>query len=89
MWNYTELDAFDKISLHDCRADRITLVGEDLIFDFPDGFWLLPECGYAEADSPVKTGAAQVCFHGVYTDCPFDSLDLFKTSYILRKPVLC
>lgn len=32
MWKYTELNAYNTISLHDCKANAITMDGSDLIF---------------------------------------------------------
>jgi len=89
MWKYTELDAYDSISLHDCRTDLIQISGNDLIFDFPDGFWLSPVSKHIDHDKPIKTGHAQLCFHGIFEDAPFASIDLYKTLRIFGKTLVC
>jgi len=89
MWKYKELNAYDSISLHDCRADRITLEGDNLIFDFPDGFWITPASSHIDHDRPLKTGPAQLRIHTINSVAPFDTLDLFKTSCFFGKPLLC
>ena len=89
MWKYTELDAYNTISLHDCKANSITMDGNNLIFDFPDGFWITPASNHIDHDYPVKTGSAQLCIHGVYKEAPFDTIDIYKATHILGKPVLC
>ena len=89
MWKYTEIDAYNTISLHDCKATAITLDGSDLIFDFPDGFWITPASSYIDRDCPIKTGPAQLCIHGIFEEAPFDAIDIYKTVRILGKSVLC
>ena len=89
MWKYTELDAYNSISLHDCSADSVEFNGTDLIFDFADGFWVLPVSSHNGHDKPVKTGHAQLCFHGVFKDEPFDAIDVYKTTHIFTKPIFC
>ena len=89
MWKYTELDAYNTISLHDCKATSITMEGSNLIFDFPDGFWIMPASSYIDRDCPIKTGPAQLCIHGIFEEAPFDTIDIYKTVHILGKPVLC
>lgn len=89
MWKYTEFDAYDSISLHDCRAHIIKINGSDLIFDFLDGFWITPVSKHIDHDRPLKTGPAQLCFHGIFEDAPFDAIDLFKTMRIFGKPIIC
>lgn len=88
-WKYREENAFDKIILHDCRSDSIRAEGDRLVINFPDGFWLLPASGYIDNDVPLKTGPAQLQIQGLAGYCPLDSVDLFKTTYLFRKPVLC
>ena len=89
MWKCTELDAYNTISLHDCKATSITMEGSDLIFDFPDGFWITPASSYIDRDCPIKTGPAQLCIHGIFEEAPFDAIDIYKTVRIFGKPVLC
>ena len=89
VWKYTELNAYTSISLHDCRSDSITINGNDLIFDFPDGFWITPVSTYNDHDTPVKTGPAQLCIHGVFEEAPFDAIDIYKTVRIFGKAILC
>ena len=89
MWKYTELDAYNTISLHDCKANSITMDGSNLIFDFPDGFWITPASSYIDRDCPIKTGSAQLCIHGIFEEAPFVAIDIYKTVRILGKSVLC
>lgn len=89
MWNYSEINAYNSISLHDCRSDSITINGNDLIFDFPDGFWLTPVSTHIDNDTPIKTGPAQLCIHGAFNGTPFDTIDVYKTVHIFGKPILC
>ena len=89
MWKFTEQNAYDSISLHDCRADRIERDGNDLLFHFPDGFWITPVSPHIDHDSPLKTGSAmvRVCGQGDWE--PLDSVDLYKMIRILGKEILC
>ena len=89
MWNYIETDAFDSISLHDCRTDDIKIEGDDLIINFSDGFWILPVSEHIGHDRPLKTGPSQVCMYGFGIDGVIDTVDLFKTTYLFRKRILC
>ena len=89
MWNYTEIDAHDSISLHDCRTDDIKIAGNELIINFPDGFWITPVSKHIDHDRPLKTGPSQLCFIGLGTDGVIDSVDLYKTTYLFQKPIIC
>lgn len=89
MWNYTETNAYDSISLHDCRTDNIKIDGNDLVVNFPDGFWITPVSKHIDHDRPLKTGPSQLRFIGLGTDSVIDSVDLYKTTYLFRKPILC
>ncbi len=89
MWKYREFDAYNSISLHDCRADNIRLDGSDLIFDFPNGFKITPASPHCNHERPVFTGPAQLCFHGVFEDMPFNAIHIYKTTRLFRYPILC
>lgn len=89
MWKYREFDAYNSISLHDCMADNIRLDGSDLIFDFPAGFKITPVSPHCDHDWPVFTGPAQLCFHEVFEDMPFNSIHIYKTTRLFRHPILC
>ena len=89
MWNYIETDAYDSISLHDCRTDDIQVDGNDLIINFPDGFWITPVSKHIDHDTPLKTGPSQLCLYGLVAGGVIDTVDLFKTTYLFRKPILC
>ena len=89
MWKYTQVNAYDSISLHDCRTDDIKIIGNDLILNFPDGFWITPVSKYNDHNSPLKTGPSQLRFIGFGPDSVIDSIDLYKTTYLFRKPILC
>ena len=89
MWNYTETNAYDSISLHDCRTDNIKIDGNDLVVNFPDGFWITHASKHIDHDRPLKTGPSQLRFIGLGTDSVIDSVDLYKTTYLFRKPILC
>ena len=82
MWKYTELDAYDTISLHDCKANSITMDGSNLIFDFPDGFWITPASSYIDRDCPIKTGPAQLCIHGIFEEALFDAIDIYIKPFV-------
>ena len=89
MWNYTETDAYNSISLHDCRTDNMQVDGDDLVVNFPDGFWITPVSGYIDHKVPLKTGPSQLRFCGLAQVDVINSVDLFKTTYLFHKPVLC
>ncbi len=88
MWKYKEYEAYNIVSLHDCRSDSIYFDGNDLIFDFSDGFWILPETGYHDNDRPLKTGPAQIRMHGYDFDQVVEYVDMFKTTCFFRKQIL-
>ena len=89
MWKYTERNAYSSISLHDCKSDSITIYGNNLIVEFPDGFWITPASSHSDHDKPVKTGPAQLCICGVYAEEPFDAIDIYKTIRLFGKKLLC
>ena len=89
MWKYRECNAYDSISLHDCRASTVKMEGSDLVIDFPDGFLITAASSHIDQDRPLKTGPAQLRFHEIFIDAPFDSIDLFKTTRLFGKPILC
>ena len=89
MWKYTATNAYPSISLHDCRSNDIQIDGRDLIINFPDGFWITPVSSYIDHDRPLKTGPAQLCIRGFLENFEFDSIDVYKTTHIFGKPVLC
>lgn len=89
MWNYTETDAWDSITLHDCRTEDIALQGDDLIIQFPDGFWITPVSPHIDHHRPLKTGTSQVVIHGFPGDDVLHTVDLLKTTRLFRKPLLC
>lgn len=89
MWNFMETDLYNSISLHDCRTEDIQVDGGDLIINFPDGFWITPPSEHINHNRPLKTGASQLCIHGFGIDSVIDSVVLFKTTYLFRKPILC
>lgn len=85
MWNYTEENACDTISLHDCRSDDMQVKGNDLIVNFPDGFWILPNSEHIDHDTPLKTGPSQLCFR----DFDIFPIDLFRTTRLFQRPLFC
>lgn len=85
MWKYTEVNQWNTISLHDCRSDSIHIDGNDLIVDFPDGFWILPQNQHSSYSLAVKTGPSQLCFK----DYAMDAVRLYKTTRLFRCPILC
>lgn len=89
MWNYIETNGQDSISLHDCRTDDIRMDGSDLIINFPDGFWITPASRHIDHHRPLKTGPAQLRIFGFGAESVMDTVDLFKTAYLFRKPLLC
>lgn len=89
VWKYKETNAYDSISLHDCRTDDIRIEGKDLVVNFPDGFWITPVSKHIKHDRPLKTGPSQLRFICNGVDCVVDSIDLYKTAYLFRKPIFC
>lgn len=89
MWKYVEFDAYNTISLHDCRADQLWMEGEDLIVSFPDGFWVTPASHHIDHHTSLKTGSSQLRFIGLGADSVIDHAHLYKTTYLFHKPVLC
>lgn len=89
MWNYIETDAYDSISIHDCRTENIRIEGDDLVIDFPDGFWITPFSRHIDHDRPLKTGPSQLRFYGLDGEEVIGSIALHKTTRLFRKPVLC
>lgn len=89
MWNYMETDAYDSISLHDCRTEDIHMDGNDLIINFPDGFWITPVSEHIDHDRPLKTGPAQVRIYGFDIEEVIQRVYLFKTTWLFRKPLFC
>ena len=89
MWKYSELDAYSTIGLHDCKSDSVKIDGNDMIFNFPDGIKLCPRDKYNVNNFPVMTGAAQLCFHGLYDEMEFDCIYVYKTVRLFRKTLFC
>ncbi|MBQ8909593.1 MAG: hypothetical protein IJY91_00980 [Oscillospiraceae bacterium] len=89
MWKYSELNAYDSISLHDCRTDDIKIDGNDLVVYFPDGFWITPVSKHIDHHRPLKTGPSQLRFIGLGTDSVIDSVDLYKSIRLFQKTILC
>lgn len=94
MWKYTEVDAYNSISLHDCRTDDVKIEGNDLVINFPDGFWITPVSKYIDHHCPLKTGPSQLRFIGLNSDLDpvdnlFDSIDLFKWVHLFRRTLFC
>ena len=89
MWNYIETNAYDTISLHDCRTDDIRMDGNDLVINFPDGFWIIPGSEHIDHDRPLKTGPAQLRIYGFDIEEVITDVDLFKTTRLFRRPLFC
>lgn len=89
MWNYTEINAYDSISLHDCRTNDIKIIGNDLVVNFPDGFWITPVSKYIDHDRPLKTGPAQLRFRDLNLDYGINYVELYKTTHLFHKSILC
>ena len=51
------------ISLHDCRAEKVSFENGDLTFYFPDGFWVLPSNEENHTEDCIKTDASEASFH--------------------------
>lgn len=88
MWKYTEHNGYNSISLHDCITTSIYTDGNDLVMDFSDGFWITPVSKHNNNSTPAKTGGAQVRFHLMFPNEPFNSVDEFRTLHFLGKPLL-
>ncbi|MBQ7321887.1 MAG: hypothetical protein IJW99_07300 [Clostridia bacterium] len=60
------------LTLHDCRATRVSLEDGELVFHFPNGFcigYLHPENPYRK---PIMTDVAEVRYHLVH-ESPYDA----------------
>ena len=47
MWSYTEMNAYDSISLHDCRTDNINIDGKhelEFLYEFHSSSSALYKC---------------------------------------------
>lgn len=89
MWKYSEVDAYNSISLHDCRTDDIKIEGSDLVINFPDGFWITPVSKHIDHDRPLKTGPSQLYFNGFDFDPHWHTADLYKPLRLFGKEILC
>lgn len=89
MWKFVETDAYDSISLHDCRTADIRMEGNDLIVQFPDGFWITPVSRYIDHHTALKTGPAQLRIFGFDVEEVIDRVYLFKTVRLFRRPLFC
>lgn len=89
MWKYTEIDAYDSISLHDCRTDDIEIEGNDLIINFPDGFWITPVSKHIDHHTPLKTGPSQLYFKGFDFNPYWHSADIYKPFRLFGKELFC
>lgn len=58
-WKHSDTDE-SKLSLHDCRADRVILEDGTLSFSFPDGFWVTDQHPENPTGKTVRTGPARV-----------------------------
>lgn len=68
----------NKLTVHDCIAEKITLDNNILSFCFPNGFWICPSHESGLADKTVRTDTAQVDF-AVTHDKDFEIyLQVFK-----------
>ncbi len=61
MYKYNSVND-EKISLHDCRANKIEFKDGVLSFFFPEGFWIIPSHPQNESENTVLTGPSQVDF---------------------------
>ena len=52
----------DLFTLHDCITDRVYFADNVLSFDFPDGFWVLPDHSEGIPDKVVRTDASKVTY---------------------------
>ena len=89
MWKYVETDAYDSISLHDCRTEDVHIEGTDLVINFPDGFWITPGSSHIDAGTPLKTGPSQVRITGYGEFDVLEDVLLFKSTWLFRREVLC
>ena len=63
MKTYQHIDESDfHITLHDCRADTISLSENTLTFHFSDGFWISSEHAHNHLGQTVRTDPAEVRF---------------------------
>ncbi len=61
---YQHLDTDHRLfTLHDCKANNIRLEGENLIFSFPKGFWVLSKHPDALESPLMASGPSELCLH--------------------------
>lgn len=87
MWKYAENNCCETISLHDCRVNAISQENNSIVFNFYDGFWLLPKHELNPKTVPVRTGRAQLLMEGC-DDQVLDRIVLFKRLSFLGRTVL-
>lgn len=64
MTNYKHCETEDAhLSLHDCRADKVTLDNGILSFFFKDGFWVTPDHPSNDCENVVRTDSSKVDFY--------------------------
>lgn len=77
---YSHCDFDDRnISLHDCKAEKMSFDNGVLSFVFPDGFWALQQHPCNESGNAVRTDMSQADFNII--DEEIDGIGI----YIFRK----
>lgn len=76
------------ISLHDCRAEKMSMKDGTLSFIFPDGLWILDQHPDNVSEDIVKTDLAQVDFQII--DEEIDGVEIFlfkknKSGKVIRE----
>lgn len=85
-YKHNDCDAYhgQKLTLHDCVAEKITYENGILSFWLSDGFWITPSHEASDLENVIKTDAARVDFK--VDDIDDVSVDVFtrKRSIIKR-----
>lgn len=66
------------ISLHDCRAEKMSFCDGIVSFSFPDGFWITKQHPENKLDEIVRTFASQVDFSIIDEEIEGVSIYIFK-----------
>lgn len=81
MWNYIAKNDRDAICLHDCQVTGMHVDGNDLVFDFSDGFWIVRNSRYKPHENTLRTDAAQMRF----VDFEIENLYVYKVVRLFGK----
>ena len=70
----------DLFTLHDCRATKVCLQGQNLMFEFPDGFGVLPDHPENSLSDVARTDSARIEYTLVNGDAYYVTVWVFERS---------